>query len=180
MSDRPRFLWATFAVLAVFALALTLGGCPPQNMDDDDDDNDDEEIVEEGTYADECSDGEDNDGDGYEDCQDTGCADADACTKAQAFLCNDLIYNDGDHLTVKITCDGKSLSASSGDCSDCKTFDEGSADCDVYFDGEEVGAFSPDFEAGEEFAFLFTVDGGEVVLARVDAECGADSVSDLL
>jgi hypothetical protein len=175
MYRHPNFKRLNLPLFATLAFALTGWGCPPQDLPDEDDD----ELVDEGTYAHECDDGEDNDGDGFEDCEDNGCADSDACVRARAFLCNDLIYNDGDSLTVKITCDGKSMSASSGDCSSCEDFDEGSTDCDIYFDGENIGYFSPEFEAGEEFAFLFTVDGGEIVLALVDAECGTDSVSDL-
>jgi hypothetical protein len=54
----------------------------PSYDDDDDDDDEDEESDHEGDNAGECGDGQDNDGDGFVDCDDWDCLDKPACTES--------------------------------------------------------------------------------------------------
>ncbi len=53
---------------------------PSYDDDDDDEDDDDEESDHEGDNAGECADGQDNDGDGFVDCDDWDCLEKPACT----------------------------------------------------------------------------------------------------
>ena len=100
-----------------------------------------------------CADGEDNDGDGYTDCEDPNCASDPECLEPE--ICNDSIDNDGDGF---VDCDDwdcdddpacEGSSSGSEDCSDGEDNDgDGFVDCDDWDcdDDPECGGSSSDSE----------------------------------